>query len=280
MTPRESLWRSVVARSERAARTGALRPIATSCELVEDGGVVFSVRVAESRARKPAERPRAGAARRDPFLPYEEDLFVADLSDTHVCLLNKYPAVAHHVLLVTRAWEDQQSALRRADFEAAWALLREVDGIAFYNAGAAAGASQRHKHLQLVPAPLGPGPERCPVEAHVLRGRADGEPCTAPALAFPHACARLPDGAGEALARCRALLARLGVTPPGRPYNLLFTREWMLAVPRSREAHRGVGVNALGFAGALFARDRAELDAVKAIGPMELLRRVSDPSTP
>ena len=42
--------------------------------------------------------------------------------------------------------------------------MAEVDGLAFYNAGKLAGASQRHKHLQVAPLPWGPGDGRLPVE--------------------------------------------------------------------------------------------------------------------
>ena len=100
----------------------------------------------------------------DPFLPYEPDMFVADISPTHVCLLNKFNVIDHHLLVVTRAFEEQDAAINAADFAALWACMTEVDGLAFYNAGKRAGASQRHKHLQIAPLPWGPGNGRLPVE--------------------------------------------------------------------------------------------------------------------
>ena len=45
-----------------------------------------------------------------------------------------------------------------ADFDALARGLAAIDGLAFYNGGTVAGASQPHKHLQLVPVPLGVGP--------------------------------------------------------------------------------------------------------------------------
>ena len=48
------------------------------------------------------------------------------------------------------------------------------------------------------------------------------------------------------------------------PYNLLATRRWMLLVPRSRDCFDSVPVNALGFAGSLFVRDEAQMQAAKA----------------
>ncbi len=48
----------------------------------------------------------------------------------------------------------------------------------------------------------------------------------------------------------------------------------MLVVPRSRENWRGVSINALGFAGSLLVRNREELDELKRIGPLAVLKSV------
>ena len=49
----------------------------------------------------------------------------------------------------------------------------------------------------------------------------------------------------------------------------------MLIVPRSREAVEGIGINALGYAGSLFVRDRAEMAAVERIGPLRLITQIA-----
>jgi ATP adenylyltransferase len=59
------------------------------------------------------------------------------------------------------------------------------------------------------------------------------------------------------------------------PYNLLVTRRWMLAVPRSRERFDSISVNALGFAGSLFVRDAAEMQRLREAGPMRVLQEVA-----
>lgn len=50
-------------------------------------------------------------------------------------------------------------------------------------------------------------------------------------------------------------------------WNLLVTRRWMLAVPRQREDFQGVSINALGFAGSLFARDEQQFATIASGGP-------------
>jgi ATP adenylyltransferase/5',5'''-P-1,P-4-tetraphosphate phosphorylase II len=43
----------------------------------------------------------------NPFLPYDAELFVCELSPTHVLLLNKFPVVENHVLVVTKGTADR-----------------------------------------------------------------------------------------------------------------------------------------------------------------------------
>ncbi len=174
------------------------------------------------------------------------------------------------MLLVTRVFEEQESLLTREDFDAAWRCLTEADALVLYNAGPNAGASQRHKHLQILPVPLGEGSERTPIDA-VLADDSRGLP-------FAHAVCRIDDclGTGDAASkiheRYSRLLASLG-NP--RAYNLLATRDWMLVVPRARESWNSISVNALGFAGALLVRSEDELSQLKRLGPMRLLREVT-----
>jgi ATP adenylyltransferase len=78
--------------------------------------------------------------------------------------LNKFNIIDHHLLIVTRTFKEQETWLTLQDFEAMWACLNEIDGLVFYNGGKTAGASQRHKHLQLVPLPLVEEGLKIPIE--------------------------------------------------------------------------------------------------------------------
>lgn len=61
---------------------------------------------------------------RNPFLPYEEALWVRHLSRTHTLLLNKFNVVAHHLICVTREFEQQTEPLNAADLEATWTAMQ------------------------------------------------------------------------------------------------------------------------------------------------------------
>jgi ATP adenylyltransferase len=284
---RGTLWASTLERTGRALTCGALEYIPTRNEVVEQGGIRFLVPVVQNIARKRKAGRRQKREGTNPFLPYEDDLFVADISDTHVCLLNKFNVVEHHLLIVTREFEAQDDLLNSRDFEAMWIGMSEFDGLAFYNAGTIAGASQSHKHLQQVPVPLGPGPARTPLDSLLGTARFEGESGVLPGLPFVHALAKVDRFSGlepfQAAHRTemiyQKMLLDVGLESNPGPYNLLVTREWMLIVPRTWETYGSISVNALGFAGSILVRNEKELEQVRRDGPMAILKHVAVPST-
>jgi ATP adenylyltransferase len=255
----------------QAITSGALQPVSTGVEMIDDGGVQWLVHVLERIERKQRaglEQARTGS---NPFLDPEPDLLVAEVSASHRCVLNKFNVLDTHLLIVTRDFKPQLSGLDLADMEALSLCLAEIDGLGFYNGGTVAGASQAHRHLQLVPLPLAPGSVGMPTE-RLLPSKSG----SVADFRFRHAFARLPAGDGATLfTTCNRLLAELAVDPTRDPWNLLVTRSWMLAVARSQEHWQGVSVNALGYAGSLLVRDRSSLEQLRQVGPMAVLEAVS-----
>ncbi|PSP21593.1 MAG: phosphorylase [Cyanobacteria bacterium SW_8_48_13] len=291
-----TLWANLSKQTEHALHCGALHSIPTEYEFVEQNGIPFLVRIVSNLvrkedAKKQQEQKTATSGKEfNPFLPYEKDLFVADISNTHLCLLNKYNVVDNHLLIVTRAFEAQQTWLNWQDFEAMWASLAEIDGLAFYNAGNAAGASQPHKHLQLVPLPLTPSVQKLPIEPALTDAKFHDSVGILPSFPFLHAITRLnpnwvksPSEAGKAtLERYHALLRAVGLLQncessygQSGAYNLIATREWMLLVPRTQEYFESIGVNSLGFAGIFLVRDRQQMKTLKEWGPITILKSVA-----
>jgi ATP adenylyltransferase len=199
-----------------------------------------------------------------------------------------------HLLIVTRDFEHQETLLNSRDFQALAACMTGVDGLGFYNGGTAAGASQTHKHLQLVPLPLSSDGPAVPIEPLLAGARTDAKPDQAPGLPFRHAFLRLdpalftrPAQAGEELfAQYCSLCHAVGLgsalvdsrLQQSAPYNLLLTRDWMLLVPRTCEHADSISVNALGFAGSLFVKDQAQMGLIRQRGPMAVLQAVTHPA--
>ncbi|MDJ0694296.1 DUF4922 domain-containing protein [Mastigocoleus sp. MO_188.B34] len=296
-----TLWTSVVNSTVHALECGALLSIPTNFEFVEQDGVNFLVRVLANLERKEeakkkleklsAETGKVKLEKFNPFLPYDKDLFVADISETHVCILNKYNVVEHHLLMITRAFEEQESLLTLQDFTAMWACLAQIDGLVFYNGGKVAGASQPHKHLQLIKLPLIPSGLNIPI-APLLEtakfkgsiGSLTGMPFLQVFVQFDPSFIDSPLKAAEVTLKhyhdaldAVGLLDNDGVTS-GKPkgaYNFLATREWMLIIPRQKEEFASISINSLGFAGSLFVRDEKQMQILKDSGPMNMLQNVA-----
>ncbi|MGV2827662.1 ATP adenylyltransferase family protein [Myxosarcina sp. GI1(2024)] len=284
-----SLWKKVKQQTQYARECGALQSIETKYQLIEQDGITFVVHtltnlIHKDIAKQQQKQHESTTGKRfDPFLPYEEDLFVSDISPSHFCLLNKFNVVDHHLLIVTHAYEEQTNLLNLSDFEALYACMQEIDGLGFYNGGKIAGASQSHKHLQLLPLPIVRDLEGLPIETAIAAANFQDYLTTIPHFAFRHAIAALNrDYTPQVmLDYYYVLLEKVGLRvdkntsqQPGA-YNLLVTNNWMLVVPRSQEAYRGIAINSLGFAGSLFVKDRAAWELLQSLTPMKVLHNVA-----
>ena len=276
----QQIRKQIAQRSASARECGALEPIETELSWLDAGELRFAVRWVSSLERK-ARSARRGAGKKapdKPFQPWDKRLEVCKAGADHVALLNKFPVIEDHLLIITRQFEDQRSPLSAADFSAVAPLLAAAGGVCFYNGGAAAGASQRHRHLQWI---ADDGDGTLPLLPVLERAAKGDRTATIP---FEHALTSIADialagdTAGPALAdHYRALCRRTGLDPstPLLPsYNLLLTARWMLLVPRRREHWGALSINALAFAGSLFVRRRSQLDELRAAGPIEVLRAV------
>ncbi|ADI65212.1 ATP adenylyltransferase family protein [Trichormus azollae] len=283
---RGTLWTKIKQTTEHALKCGALKSIPTELEFVEQDGVKFLVRILSNLNHKKAAKEKqdqqtaATGKEFNPFLPYEEDLFVADISDTHACILNKFNVVDYHLLIITRAFEEQESLLTLEDFAGMWACLADFDGLVFYNGGKLAGASQRHKHLQIVPISA----TEIPITPLLKEAKFKDSTAIIPRLPFLHAFTTLNwyESAEVTLAKYYALLEIVGIEATDNnkqsgAYNLLATREWMLIVPRYQEEFESISVNSLGFAGALLVRNTEQMELVKDMGLMNILKNVALP---
>jgi ATP adenylyltransferase len=258
-------------------QSGALVPIATDLQVVVEGDLRFPVRVlghVDKKLADPTTTATSGST--NPFLPYDPNLFVGDVSQTHACLLNKYPIIEGHLLVVTRSFQEQETILNQSDFRAAWRCLSEVDGVVFYNSGPVAGASQPHKHMQLIPHPPEPHAASLPLTRlfrHGLPFKAAHVVYDRPQVAFDETFA------GGLQRRYVEMLQSLGLLDPKvstpKPYNLLMTREFMMVVPRRAECVEEMSINAMGFMGSIFVRDQAQLKRLLEFGIVNALEHAA-----
>ncbi|GAB0135789.1 hypothetical protein EsDP_00004114 [Epichloe bromicola] len=161
----------------KARADGELHYFPTQVTVLSVGSVPFQLRFAPALANKPKGPPPPppddDPSRRqkpvDPFAHPAPSLFVTDLGPSHYLVLNKFAVVPGHFILATRAFKEQAHVLDESDlestlscieaFERARARARgnakgdDDDGLlfAFFNSGEHSGASQPHRHVQLLP---------------------------------------------------------------------------------------------------------------------------------
>ena len=260
--------------------SGALVPLDTSLShLVGERGCCFELRHLLSATPK---HLRASGPKPNPFLPWDQRLEVDRIGESHVVILNKYPVQTSHMLLITQDWQPQTGWLSLEDWHSLARIDATTTGLWFFNSGPDAGASQPHRHLQLLPRSEG---ERICARDYWFRCCAAGTTTSAqdPLLRSARVAAISSTLTGEMLqALYLALAEDLGLGHPSTDecprgaYNLLITRQWMAMVRRSREGIRGFSVNALGFAGSLLSTEVSDREWIHRSGPEALLQAVVD----
>lgn len=270
------LLQAALARSEAAEHSGALVPLHT--ERVELAGCEpFVLRRLLSDTPK---HLRSAGPKPNPFLPWDPELEVVRLSAEHVLILNKFPVQRGHVLLITQSWQPQAGWLQRSDWQALAAVEADTAGLWFFNSCAAAGASQPHRHLQLLP--RSPQEVSCPLAASCIAQLEGSQP------AWPwqyrlsrRQCFGTPDAAAELVELYRRHQLELGLGEPEhqvqplQPYNLLLDPQWFMTVVRTQEHWSGMSINALGFAGCLLVTPESDTDWLQRHGPLALLEAVA-----
>ena len=222
----------------------------------------------------------------NPFLPPDQRLVLRPWGPAHTLLLNKYPVRPGHLLLITNGDHPQSGWLNGADWRAAAALLERRDGLLFFNSGPVAGASQPHRHLQLLPKL--PGQPCFPWEDWI--NQPDGVyPWRLRKTSLPKPLPKRDGDLAATLGRIYgqqlASLGRGSVKAHSHPqgaYNLLITPDWFITVPRRQDEHQGVNINALGFAGMVLVTGRTNPAWLAAGGDVfSVLRAVGEaPAAP
>ncbi|KAI8820453.1 ATP adenylyltransferase-domain-containing protein [Fimicolochytrium jonesii] len=307
--------------------------------------VDFQIRLAPQLAKKPIANPaaappidslpsvvvakegdgRAGEVkvlRSNPFLPYDpllkvntEELYLPK----HNLLLNKFSIVKGHVLLTTKDFESQLSPLNRDDFAAVHSILQSPAMpryMCFFNCGANSGASQPHKHLQLLPeSPEDKDIVFPPIHSVLSYFQEDrsrgsiGTPTSFPAFPCAHSITVLPPLPASPV-DCGIVLEQIytntltsafanagieidtALTPDSNEgadaavdrraqpsYNVVLTKELLLIVPRRAEKAIGglLSLNSVAFAGMMLVKSEEGLRRTVEVGPVDVLRAVGFP---
>ncbi|KAK0737207.1 ATP adenylyltransferase-domain-containing protein [Apiosordaria backusii] len=290
----------------------------TQVTLINVNSIPFQLRFSPSLANKPKapvpvvvispDAPKA--PKKELFNPFASPLpqmLISPLPPAHNLVLNKFAIVPSHFILSTSAFKPQTHLLEADDLAAAYACIEayEQQGkelFVFFNSGEHSGASQPHRHLQLLP-------------VENMKADLEGEwDVLAKGLLSPEMRRKLPfmvfaegieelKGDGEGLRgvylrlygqACRAVPGGdEGLQTEGEArisYNLAMTRTTMVVMPRLAEGgvvrdEKGqevgkLALNGTVLAGTALVKSEAEWDALrrdpKQVG--EVLGRIGVPS--
>ncbi|CAG8029584.1 unnamed protein product [Penicillium salamii] len=160
----EALPALVTRRFTAARDAGHLVFSQTHLSIINAAGISYQLRYCPALAKKPTNlKPDNGtkSPKPDPFENPSPDLLIAQFppeKPVYNLILNKFPVIPNHFLLVTKDWQAQTDLLDKSDLEATYECLKAWntnDGskslFAFFNSGDDSGASQPHRHLQFLP---------------------------------------------------------------------------------------------------------------------------------
>lgn len=249
----------------------------------------YVVTYAPSLASKPERGDQPG---RNPFADPEPELTVLDnvADGEYKLLLNKFPVVPEHTLLVTNEFKQQTSPLSPKDLMTAYNLLVKLDdedenkrNMVIYNSGPSSGSSQDHKHLQILQLPqnfVTLQDKLCSGKDHFIPNFKT-EPLQDDKVSFAHFVVPLPEEEDKVdedlLAMSYISLVQRTLTffqdwlnerpelADNKGYNVLLTKKWLCLVPRSSTKARSmeVGFNSTGYAGLILVKTQEAYDLIE-----------------
>ena len=211
----------------------------------------------------------------NPFKPWDKILEIDSIGNGHQLILNKYPVQLGHVLLITNEWKEQNGWLDIKDWEAIKEVNKDTSGLWFFNSGPLAGASQPHRHIQLLR--RDPSELSCPREKWILalnNLNYKNEKFSKNIILKKFSKSLNEENIHEIY---KDLSYKLGLGDPRNdkkpkyPYNLIFTDRWMIIIKRKTDNLFGISINALGFAGYILVTENSDIKYLRELGPEKLL---------
>ena len=213
--------------------------------------------------------------RKNPFKPWDKILEIEKIGNEHQLILNKYPVQKGHVLLITNTWKPQNGWLDINDWIAIQQVNKDTSGLWFFNSSKIAGASQPHRHFQLLR--RSKGEISCPREKWFLNLKVNKgsdnklkQNIIVSEINFLENSLSLYDLYLE-LSKKMGLGDPINDKKPRYPYNILITNNWIAIIKRKQDHIHGFSINGLGFAGYLLVTEQSNVAYLREFGPEKLL---------
>ena len=274
----EKYWQKALKQSDSAVVNKSLIPLKTKVirTYIEDN---YKFELRELIQSNNLTLPQKNRNNTNPFLPWDQNLEIATISNQHVLILNKYPVQIGHMLLITKTWKPQNGWLEIEDFKALTKVDIDTTGLWFFNSGPKAGASQPHRHLQLLR--RGSTDILCPRMQWYYDFIDDNLDKNDKLLKYINVVSRKKNSryiAQDLYNSYTSMCLKLGIgshaydIKPRKEYNILISEDWIAIILRERDEYKGFNINALGFAGYLLATYKSDIHWLNTYGPSCLLR--------
>ena len=274
----ESIWSKALEVSRKAVNCGAVIPLNTIKYKSSEDSSDFELRLLKSPIPKYLTEY---GPKRNPFIPWDTRLQIQPINDKHTLILNKYPVQIGHMLLITNTWKPQNGWLNKDDFEAIQNVDNDTTGLWFFNSSKEAGASQPHRHFQLLPRRYN---ERiCPRFdwfCSLLNNTKGSNSEISHCISIRQRSQNKNSSEYDLFSSYKSMIDEMNlgdidiINKPLKPYNLLITSEWIALITRKTDRSNGFSINALGFAGYFLGTKRSDVDTLIKFGPEKILKDV------
>ncbi|CAH6718846.1 diadenosine 5',5'''-P1,P4-tetraphosphate phosphorylase 2 [[Candida] jaroonii] len=269
-------------------------------ELLEVNLGNFTVNLQYSTIYSLMHRPEKGDFKANPFEDPEPELtIVENFGDKNQfrIVYNKFPVIPRHIMLLTKQFKPQTTPLSPDELVGSFTILKKLEEVdpnnkwfGFYNCGEDSGASQPHKHVQFMTLPEGfkAFPETIIEKSDAFIPNTKREPLQNANLPFAHFIAKFPsldDMVEEDLIMYFMSLLQRTLTvlrenkSESISYNVVFTTDYMMIVPRSHGKYKDLGINSCGILGLFLFKNDELLETVKEDTPEAVWKSVGFPNT-
>lgn len=260
-------------------------------QIEDPSGIIFEVILIENLSKKPSFDDNIKKA--DPFLPpFEDGQFIAEISNSHNLLFNKFALVKNHVLLTTKNFESQETPLNFQDFLVLVKTMRALEGFGFFNSGPASGFSVQHKHIQVIPLR---NSNQCfgifdlikeRIKEKTLIGGPDPGSYLLKEFRFRHLIRIIENNNEEIFEKTAECLLNnylkaleiMENSDVKISYNMIITEEWILIVLRekAKALDNSIGMNALAYCGSYMVKNENEFEnIINMKSPLKVLEEIS-----
>ena len=274
----EIIWSKALEVSKKAVNCGAIIPLDTVRYKPSDVMCDYELRLLKSPIPKYLVEY---GPKRNPFIPWDKRLEIQTISENHTLILNKYPVQIGHLLLITNKWKPQNGWLDIYDFDAIENVDNDTSGLWFFNSSREAGASQPHRHFQLLPRHH--YESICPRYdwfSSLLNNKDKTDSLISHSVSIKPRNKKEKFKSHELYSLYKSMIDEMNLgyydinNRPLKPYNLLITKEWIALIIRKTDKSNGFNINALGFAGYFLGTKRSNVDTLIKFGPEKILMGV------